>query len=536
MKIRKNISLPLLAACFLMGCTSRSNPAPQPETTTPAVTNTTAAKPETMTPKELPVLSIVTINTDPNALDFVTKPVARHVSEQIATWTPNYVMPPEPYYETCRITLTDTDGTVLTDGAQADVKVRGNWTTTYDKKGLRIKFPQKQNLLGLNDNAAAKNWLLMAEYKDASMLRNRTALTIARELLAEDGLYAADTELVEVEINGEYWGVYLLTEQQQIQENRVAITEAAKDYTGTDIGYFMEMDGYFTNEPPLQQFHVDYAENAPLTPFDGTGGSGKTITALKDSDYDRKKDIGITIKSDIYSQQQHDFIASFVNHVYDIMYAAAYEDTAYVFSADYSEIRKTTELTPREAVEQVVDIRSLVDLYIMSELTCDADIYWSSFFLSADFGIGGNKKLTFTAPWDFDSAMGNKDRCADGTGFYAANIVPDVNGNEYETVNPWLTVLIYEDWMQEMIREKWTAAYDSGIFSRAQEQLESDYIGKAAAFERNYEKWDNIRKNDSFRMELSKEAAGCRTHQEAAEFLAGWLTRRITFLNEHWHL
>jgi spore coat protein CotH len=96
-------------------------------------------------------------------------------------------MPPEPYYEACKITLTDTDNTVLLSGIDAQVKARGNWTTTYDKKALKIKFTQKQNMLGLNDGAQMKNWLLLAEYKDASMLRNKTALSIASEILEKDG-------------------------------------------------------------------------------------------------------------------------------------------------------------------------------------------------------------------------------------------------------------------------------------------------------------------------------------------------------------
>ncbi|MBQ3028210.1 MAG: CotH kinase family protein, partial [Lachnospiraceae bacterium] len=378
-------------------------------------------------PEELTDIPVISIETE-NGLDFVTKPVATHVAESIASWTPDYEMPPAPYYEACAVSLTDSDQTLLLDNVNAQVKVRGNWTTSYDKKPLRIKFDEPQNLLGLNDGATFKNWLLLAEYKDASMLRNKTALALANEFLAEDNLYVSDAALVEVMINGQYWGVYLLAEQQQVNKDRVDITEPEPGYTGTDIGYFLEMDGYFRNEAPLQQFVVSYADNAPLIPYDGNDGSGRTMTCLTDKKHGNKNDIGITIKSDIYSREQHDFIETYVNHVYDIMYAASYTDEAYVFNEDYTEIVKTTEISPREAIEQVIDVSSLVDIYILNELFCDADVYWSSFFLSVDFGPEGNKKLTFEAPWDFDSAMGLKDRCLDGTGFYASNIVPDVNG------------------------------------------------------------------------------------------------------------
>ncbi len=489
---------------------------------------------------EIPVLSIETVNQESNKMDFVSKPVAKHVAEAIASWTPDYVMPPEPYYEDCTITLTDADEKVVLDKVEAEVKVRGNWTTSYDKKPLRIKFKEKQNLLGLNEGENFKNWVLLAEYKDASMLRNKTALTVAGEILGEDGLYASDVELVEVVINGEYWGVYLLAEQQEIKKGRIEITEGEDDYTGTDIGYFLEFDGYYMNEDPLQRFQISYADNAALVPFDGEGGNGRTMKCLSDPVYGYKKDIGITIKSDIYSQAQNDFIASYIDNVYEIMYYAAYRDEAYVFNEDFTEISKTDKINPKEAVEQVIDVQSLVDIYILNELFCDADVYYSSFFMTVDFGPKGNKKLTFQAPWDFDSGLGNKERCLDGTGFYAANIVPDVDGGPngggyYETINPWLAVLIYEDYVQDAIKKTWTEAYDAGVFNRAYAMIAEDKIRCQKAFTRNYNKWNNIINNAPFVNELSPLAAACTNQQEAADFLMEWLQSRVEFLNGEWH-
>lgn len=481
----------------------------------------------------LPVISIETINRDTNVMDFVTAPVAGHVSSQIATWTPDYEMPPEPYYEKCTISLTNIDGTKMLDAVTGEVKVRGNWTTTYDKKPLRIKFDKPQDMLRMNDGTKFKNWLLLAEYKDASLLRNKTALSIARDLLQRDGHYITDAEFVEVYINGNYWGVYLLAEQQQVHEERVDISSVPTDYTGTDIGYFLELDGYYYNEDALHQFRMEYADNAPLIPYDGNDGSGRSIEPLSTIDG------GMSIASDINSPAQRDFIASFVNNVYEIMYAAAYRNEAYRFNADYSAIEKTADLTPQEAVEQVVDIQSLVDTYILNEVVCDADIYYSSFYMTVDFGEGGNKKLTFEAPWDFDSALGLKSRCPDGTGFYAANIVPDVNGGPayggFETINPWLAVLANADWYQELVKDTWTAAYDDDVFDRALQMITTDAENCKTAFANNYKKWDNIINNGSFASELSAKAAACKNETEAIAYLYEWLEARVNFLNEQWH-
>ena len=536
MSIRSKLSC-LLAACMLFGCSasessSQSGSSPAPDNS--SVAQSEAPAPADVSEEEpgvLPVIKIQTKSSDPDVMKFVTEPVAGHVSKSIATWTPGYVAPAEPYYEDCFVTVCGADGKIQLSGADAQVKVRGNWTTNYPKKPLRIKFAEKQPMLGLNGGNDLKNWVLLAEYKDGSMLRNKTALEASRGILEPDGLYASDAALVEVKINGEYYGVYLLCEQQQVNKYRVDITKAEENYEGTDIGYFLEFDGNYTTEDVMHRFYIGYNENAPLVPYDGNDGSGKTITCLGGN----RRKVGFVIKSDIYSAAQRDFISNFVDGVYKIMYEAAYNNKALVFNEDYSELTESTSVTPREAVERVVDLDSLADMYLISELTCDADLYWSSFFMDADFGEGGSKKLRFEAPWDFDSGLGNKNRCADGTGFYAANIIPDVNGVEYETVNPWLAVLMYQDWFQDIIREKWTRAYDSGVFTKAADQILADIADYAEAFARNYEKWDNIRNNSSFANELSKQAAACKDQESAAAFLHKWFTARVGFINENWH-
>lgn len=532
------------AALMLFGCTanntsshvSSSGKTAQSDTKYEPVTFPGDTNVEQVT---LPVLSIETKNKDENVLDFIKVPVARHVAEDIASWTPKYKIPPEPYYEECTISLKDGKGNSLLDSADAQVKVRGNWTTTYDKKPLKIKFTEKQSMLGLNDGAEQKNWLLLAEYKDASMLRNKAALFASREILDKDGYFSADCDFVQVEVNGEYLGLYLLSDMQQVSSKRIDITEPEKDYKGTDIGYFMEYDGYFENEEALQSFPLDFADNAPLKIYDGNDDDEHFMRALAMTRTEGKKPVGITIKSSIYSQEQHDFIANFVNNTYRIMYEAAYNDKAFVFDSSYKNITETTDISPQQAIEKVVDVQSLVNMYIISELTCDADIYWSSFYMDADFGPDGNKKLTFEAPWDFDSAMGNKDRCLDGTGFYASNIVPDVNGGSefggYETINPWLVILAHEDWYQDMVRNTWTKAYDSGTFERTCNLIVKDSTELQDEFNKNYSKWNNIKNNEDYVNELSAPAKKCKTQLEAAEFLLSWLNSRIAFLNEQWH-
>ena len=477
----------------------------------------------------LPLISIRTVDPGEGTA-FVTEPVKANVAEAIASWTPGYVIPPEPYYVSCTVSCTGADGGAALSGAEAQVKVRGNWTTSYEKKPLRIKFGKKQSLCGLNGGRAFKNWVLLAEYKDLSMLRNKAGLDLAHKILGE-GLYSSDCALVEVEINGEYWGVYLLAEQQECAEGRVNVPEPGKGETGTDVGYFLEFDGYYYLEDRLRSFTINYADFAPLIPFNG-GSGAKPFTPLSTSP-DGNNNVGYTIKSSIRSENQRIAVRDFVANAYRIMYAAAYQDKALEMAPGWRGTVPSGK-TPREAVEAVADVDSLAGMYILSEITCDPDIYWSSFFISLDLSKNGGRKLRFEAPWDFDSSMGNRYVCVNAKGFHAANVVDDVD-HVYRAINPWLAVLMQEDWFRDIIADRWTSLYDSGALSDTVEMIRADSKTYEAAFTRNYQRWSNMADKSPLDYELNREAFACRSEAESAEQLAHWLERRIDFLNGYWH-
>ena len=118
----------------------------------------TAEIPADVVPEHFPLISIIsTENGGSNS--FVKDPVAAHVKEAQQSWYDfSNAGKPDPYYEVCTISV---DGQEALPG---QVKVRGNWTTNYDKKSLRIKLDNKQNLLGLNGGKKFKNWVLLACY------------------------------------------------------------------------------------------------------------------------------------------------------------------------------------------------------------------------------------------------------------------------------------------------------------------------------------------------------------------------------------
>ena len=98
------------------------------------------------------------------------------------------------------------------------IRGRGNSSWLYYlKKPYKIKLDSKSKLLGLNK---AKNWNLLSNYRDVTDMMNVLAFETARWM----GMpYTNHSRFVEVFLNGEYVGVYQLTEKVEIGENRVNI-------------------------------------------------------------------------------------------------------------------------------------------------------------------------------------------------------------------------------------------------------------------------------------------------------------------------
>ncbi|MBQ8522216.1 MAG: CotH kinase family protein [Clostridia bacterium] len=107
------------------------------------------------------------------------------------------------------------------------IRLRGNSTRKFDKKPYRIKFNKKTKVLGMKSN---KSWVLLADYIDQSSIRNYTAFNLASEM---DNLsYGNSAHHIILTINGEYKGLYLLTEQVDEKEGR---TGASLDINGDEI-------------------------------------------------------------------------------------------------------------------------------------------------------------------------------------------------------------------------------------------------------------------------------------------------------------
>ncbi len=384
--------------------------------------------------------------------------------------------------------------------AKAQLKVRGNYTLEYPKKSIRIRLEEKQNLLGLNQGRAYKDWVLLAEWKDLSMLHSPVGLFLAHSILGADGYYCTDCRFAQVYVNGEYWGLYLLVEQQEVNPGRVEITEAEKGAADYFTGYFLEYDAYYQEEQNLPG-------SDPVFFINHTG--------LGEEQY------GYTIKSSIADERQVTFLQNYLRRIYHICYQAVVWDTHYVFNEECNGLDRVKGPTAQETISQVLDLRSLVDTYILHEILCNPDLGWSSFYMTLDLGAGGNRKLTFQAPWDFDSCFGIRSDYEASEGLYAAN-----------AQNPWIKLVVDEPWFQEMVLQRWAEIKAQGIPEKTLELIDTLTETYADEFTRNYERWPQRIAEGNH--ELIDELNSFTSQQEAADYLTRWLTRRFAYLDEQW--
>lgn len=148
-------------------------------------------------------------------------------------------------YVNADISIVDTDGSTL-DGS-VTVKVRGHSTALVGipKKAFTFKFSKKQNVLGLGKG---KKWALLANLYDPTLMRNFISFDLAQKLGLD---YTSNFKLVELWLDGELRGSYLLIEPVQEGSDRVDIDI---DSNGKD--FLLELEAY-REDSDVTYFKID---------------------------------------------------------------------------------------------------------------------------------------------------------------------------------------------------------------------------------------------------------------------------------------
>ncbi len=226
-----------------------------------------------------------------------------------------------------------------------EIKGRGHNSWSADKKPYAIRLAEKSAVMGMPKH---KRWVLLANAKDRTLLRNRTAYEIGRRTQLA---WTPDNRFVEVVLNGAYLGSYLLCEQIRVDKNRLNITEMeAGDIEGEALtgGYLLELDRYYDE-------------------------ANKFRTTLRD--------LPVNIKEPdekVLTPEQKAYISGYLDWIEQLLYGGSAPDPSY---ADF------------------LDVDSFIDWWIVVELTHNRDTRLpGSCYMYKDRG----GKLCAGPLWDFD--------------------------------------------------------------------------------------------------------------------------------------
>ncbi len=209
-----------------------------------------------------------------------------------------------------------------------------------------------------------EDWVLHGPYADKTLLRNVLAMQMANSI----GQYAARTRLVELLINEQYEGVYVLMERIKRDENRVDIAKLKpEDISGDELtgGYIIKCD-----KGPTDWY----------SQYDMVNHPGEKLRFQY-----------VSPKRSKIQPEQEAYIQSYVD---------SFEIAMRFYSVSIG----------GKFYYDFIDLASFADHFILQELTKNVDAYRISFYMYKDKNSNGG--LLKAGPvWDFNFAFGNADYC-----------------------------------------------------------------------------------------------------------------------------
>lgn len=243
-----------------------------------------------------------------------------------------------------------TDIHVLDYNGDIAIKIRGNTSAYLPKKPYAIHTTHaygENNNVGLLGLPPENDWVLNNIAYEPSYVRDYISYGLSEKI----GQYAPRCRYCEVFVNGDYRGLYILTEKMKADKNRIDIAE--EDESEISGGYIFKAD--------RDELHwQDYAYH----------GDSVVYT------------INFPIAENL-SQEQVDYIHS------------------YYF--DFTELANTQNQAIDVGFPSKIDIPSFVDYMIIGEFSSNADVYQLSTYFHKD----KQGKLRAGPVWDFNLTFGN---------------------------------------------------------------------------------------------------------------------------------
>lgn len=307
------------------------------------------------------------------------------------------------------------------------IKARGNWTRIgFSKKPFKLKLDKKQSLLGLSKS---KHFAILAHADDnKGYLRNFVGFELGKRI----GLpWTPSQQPVEVVINGNYRGLYFLTESIRVDEDRVDITELGDNVSDPKLvsgGYIVELDNY--NEDDNAQIRMEEKHCAPGW-----------------HNYDLLR---VTFDTpEVYSDLQRRFITDQFTAMND--YVGANDNKLWSY----------------------IDLDDAARYYIVEEIVSHVESYHGSTYLFRD--AGADRKWHFSPLWDFGNAFnGYTDDF-----FY--------NCDPYG--NTWIPSMRENAKFNDKVKETWLW-FMANEYAGLEQDIE-EYVGHlTAAAQADYKRWN----------------------------------------------
>ena len=268
-----------------------------------------------------------------------------------------------------------------------EIRGRGNasWEL-FPKKPYRMKLYNKTNVLGLP--ARERNWTLINNYGDKTLMRNLLAFDLSRRFQMP---YTASGIPVNVYLNGEFKGCYQLCDHVEVATHRVEVQELApRDNALPNLsgGYLIEMSAYAYKE----EWQFNSQRGIPV----------------------RTK----YPKDDDMTNVQFNYIQSHFNQM-----------EAAIFSPNYTD--------PVNGFRRYLDTETFLRYFLVGEISGNTDTYWQTNLYKKR-----NDDKFYSGPvWDFDLAYENDSRTypINNNSRWIYESAGSVAGNARNMVNRLLT-------------------------------------------------------------------------------------------------
>lgn len=350
------------------------------------------------------------------------------------------------------------------------------WT---DSTGVNAK---KLSLVQIPEET---DWVLNASYNDRSFMRDFMAQFIAGRL----GLLHSKAKFVELIINDEYRGVYLLMEKIKKGKNRVPISDlyptenAGDDVTG---GYLLK---------------IDKTSGSPSTTWKSNYTSGITAT--------QKCEFQIEYPQyGIITQQQLVYIRDYINNWEKKLMTEDMND-------------------PKASFRDYMDVSTFVNYFILNEATRNVDGYRLSTYLYKDKeSLGG--KIKMGPAWDFNIAFGNADYLNGWKtdGFVYKAMENDGGKNDYWQVPFWWNKLIQDASFRKALATRWKTVRSSFLNTNTLfATIDSAQVALKEPLMRNFQKYPLMGKK------IWPNYYVGATLSDEVNWLKNWIQGRLVWLD-----